>query len=125
MKIAAGADFILEERDGAIQACQDKGVYAFGLFMDKHKLAPDTVVACAVNDWSPALKEVFDRVLSGDFVAKDYTKCFAEGGSHLAPNENFDDKIPPEVKKKVAELSQDIKEGRLVVPYEPQTAEAD
>jgi basic membrane lipoprotein Med (substrate-binding protein (PBP1-ABC) superfamily) len=124
-QIAAGVDFIMEERDGAIQACQDKGVYAFGLFMDKHKLAPDTVVTCAVNDWAPALKEAFDGALSGNFLAKDYTKCFAEGGSHLAPYYNFTDKIPPEVKKKIAKLTHDIKEGRLVIPYEPLATKGD
>jgi len=124
-QIAAGADYILQERDGVVQACQDKGVYAFGVFMDMHKLAPDTVVTSAVNDWAPAMKEAFDKILSGNFEAKDYTKCFAGGGAVLAPYYNFEDKIPPEIKKKVAKLAQDIKEGRLVIPLEPQVKKRD
>jgi len=125
-QIAAGADYIYAERDGVIQGCQEKGVYAFGDKVDQHEIAPNTVVTSALVKWAPMLKEVFDKVLAGNFnIAKEYTKnegSMANGGCALAPYYAFEEKLPKKVKDKVAELTKKIKEGTLIIPYEPQKA---
>ena len=120
-QISAGADYILAERDGVFQGCQEKGVYAFGDKIDQHEVAPNTVVTCALINWAPVLKKAFDRVRAGNFKAESYTRyvgSMADGTTALAPYYTFEKKLPQKVKEKVAEVTKKIKDGSLVVPYE-------
>ncbi|MBE3084975.1 MAG: BMP family protein [Bacteroidetes bacterium] len=119
--IAAGADYIYAERDGVFNACEKKGVYAFGDRIDQHLVSPSVVVTSAEVDWTPMLKEVFDRVSAGTFEARYYTPYegnLAKGISRLSPYYDFESKIPDDVKLKVEETKAKIISGELVIPYE-------
>jgi basic membrane lipoprotein Med (substrate-binding protein (PBP1-ABC) superfamily) len=122
---AAGADFIFQERPGVAQACQEKGCYVFGNFLDHHETAPDHIITSAMVDWSVTVMKVLDRVLAGNFVAGEYTYSMREGGASLAPYYGFEDKLPKEVKDKVAELKAKIMDGTLIVPAERGKVKAD
>lgn len=124
-QISAGADYIYAERDGVIQACQEKGVGAFGAYIDMYEVAPDTVITSSTIDFSAAFKDAIDRVKAGNFAAKDYTKAMPQGGAKLAPYHNFEDKLPQEVKDKVAETAKKIMSGELVIPKEDEPLKSD
>ena len=124
-QISVGADYIYAERDGVIQGCQEKGKFAFGAYVDMHDVAPDTVITSSMVDFSAPFKDAIDKVKSGKFVAKDYTKTMAQGGSKLAPYYDFENKLPKEVKDKVTELSKKIKSGELVIPKEDEPLKSD
>jgi basic membrane lipoprotein Med (substrate-binding protein (PBP1-ABC) superfamily) len=117
-QIAAGADFIFQERPGVAQAAQEKGIYVFGNFLDHHETAPDHIITSAMVDWSVSVTKVMDRVLAGNFEAKEYTYGMREGGSALAPYYAFENRLSKEVKGKVAELKAKIMDGTLIIPRE-------
>lgn len=119
-QIAAGVDYIFAQRDGVFGACEKKGVYAFGDYIDQHLVAPDAVVTSAMVKWAPMLKKVFDSVRAGTFEPKYYSTyqgALAEGMAELAPYYDFSSKIPNEVKSKVEEVKAKIISGEIVVPY--------
>jgi basic membrane lipoprotein Med (substrate-binding protein (PBP1-ABC) superfamily) len=119
-QINTGADFIYAEKHeaGVAKACREKGIYAFGNFLDQHGIAPDTIITSAVVDWSVMVTKVMDSVLSGNFIAKEYTYGLKEGGAAFAPYHAFENRLPKKVKDKVEEIKVKILDGTLVVPAE-------
>ena len=126
-QIAAGSDFVYAERFGPFEAAKEKSVLAFGHFMDQHDLAPDVVVSSTEAYWDPIIRYLIDEWWN--HITKDIpynapmeTVVFGmkDGGAGITPFYGFDDKIPAEVKKKVEQATQNIKEGKLVVPYRPE-----
>ena len=59
-QIAAGADFVYAERFGLFEACKEKGVYAFGHFVDQNSLAPEVVVSSTIARWDNCIKYDYD-----------------------------------------------------------------
>jgi len=124
-QIAAGADLIFAERPGVAQACQEKGIYAFGNFLDHHETAPDTIITSALVDWSVSVSKIMDGVLANKFEPKEYTYGMREGGADIAPYYNFEKKLPKTVLDKVREVKAKIMDGSLTVPRERGKALAD
>ena len=70
-QIEAGADCLLNERYGVIEACEKTGKLAFGMMEDQQKIAPQTVVASAVFNLDAAIQHVVDEVRAGTYKSQD------------------------------------------------------
>jgi len=127
-QIEQGTDFILHVADsagqGVIQAAKEKGIYAFGAVSDQNKLAPDTVVTSFVLDPVKAYDYVFKMIRSNNFTGMIYTpgiestknSTTEDGILYIAPFYDFQNKIPKDVQDKFLQLSQDIRNKKIIVP---------
>ena len=121
-QIAGGADFIYAERFGPFEACKEKGKLAFGHITDQYSLAPEVVVTSSLGLWDPALRFIIDEWwnhFTGDvpYNAPREGKLYSmkDEATDIAPYHGLGSTIPREVKEKVKEARQAIKEGTLVV----------
>ncbi len=116
-QIDAGADLLYAERFGVSDAAKEKGVLAVGNVIDTQADYPETVVASALWHFEPTLDAAIAAVKAGAFKADDYGQYsfMKAGGSSLAPFGTFEDKIPADVKAKVAEKEAAIKAGSFTV----------
>jgi basic membrane protein A and related proteins len=126
-QIEQGADFILHVADtagqGVIQAAKEKGIYAFGAVSDQNKLAPDTVVTSFVLDPVKAYDYVFKMIHMNNFTGMIYTpgiestknSTTEDGIIYIAPFYGFQNKIPKDIQDKFLQLSQDIKNKKIIV----------
>ena len=125
--IAAGADVLFAEREGAIAAARETGALAFGSMLDQHDEGPDTVVSGAVWSMEPALEHVLSRLAAGTIPAENLGRfaTLARGGAVLAPWHGWERKIPPDVLRLVEEKREAIVAGtlRIEVTAEPPPAE--
>lgn len=124
-QIAAGADFIYAERYGPFVACQEKGKYAFGHFVDQHDMAPEVVVSSTISKWDPAIKFVINewwnyKTLNTPYNAPMDRVVFSmkEGGGDIAPYHAFDAKIPQKVKDMVKKTREQIIDGKIQVIHD-------
>lgn len=122
-EIAAGADYIYAERFGPFEATSEKGVFAFGQYVDQNALAPETVVSSTLALWDPCINAIIDawwnhQVNGTPYNASNESALYflmKDGGSDIAPFHNFDSIIPQDVKDLVAATKADIISGKLVV----------
>jgi len=117
-QIEAGADLIYAERFGVFEAARENDVLAFGNMSDQNELAPNTVITSPVWDVYPTMEYLIKSVGAGTYVAQDLKdwSMMAKGGAKLAPYHSFADKLPADVKAKVADLEKQIKAGTFRVP---------
>jgi basic membrane protein A len=116
-QIAAGADLIWAEREGAIAAAREKGVLAFGNLVDQAAEGPDTVLTGPVWSMAPLIDHVTKQSAAGMIRGEslhDFSSL-ARGGAVLAPWYGWADKLPPEVLELVRQKQNAIKIGALVL----------
>lgn len=116
-QIAAGADVIWAEREGAIAAAREKGVLAFGNLVDQSAEGADTVLTGPVWSMTPLIDHVTKLSAAGMVRAENYIdfSSLARGGAVLAPWHGWNDKLPPDVLELVRQKQNAIKTGELVV----------
>ena len=126
-QIKQGADFILHVADtsgqGVINAAKEKGIYAFGAVSDQNKLAPDTVVTSFVLDPIKAYDSVFKMISTNNFTGTIFTpglestknSTTEDGIIYIAPFHSFQNKIPKDIQAKFVQLSQDIRNKKIIV----------
>jgi len=102
--------------NGAIKACEERGVMAMGAASDQYELAPDAVVCCDVYSFGDVLVYAVGEMTEGRFEGGTFSYGFAEGLITLAPFHNFEDKIPQDVKDALEAEKQAIIDGTIVVP---------
>jgi basic membrane lipoprotein Med (substrate-binding protein (PBP1-ABC) superfamily) len=126
-QIEAGVDVIYAERFGVIEAAQEKGILAISNMSDQASLAPDTVITGPIWDMYPTVKQVVAQVRAGVFTAQDFGgfSYMGKGGAYLAPYHAFEDKLPEEVKKMVADRQQEILDGTYRVEVDEGTPQGD
>lgn len=91
--IAAGADMLTGSSQsvvGAIGVAKDKGAFWFGTQWDQTALAPETVVASQVYDWTGIIKDMVASHKAGVLGGKSYTLTFKNAGLEIV----YNDKIP-------------------------------
>lgn len=116
-QIAAGADLIYAEREGAIAAAKEKGVLAFGHLVDQHAEAPGTVVTGPVWSMEPLVDHIVKQASAGMIRGEslhDFSSA-ARGGAMLAPWREWAQQLPAEVIELVREKQVALKTGALVV----------
>jgi len=118
-QVEAEVDVLYAERSGVVDAAREKGIVAFGNVndMNKEENGENVVVTSALWHMEAALNHAIERVKTGTFAAEDYKDwtMMALGGASLAPYYEFEDKISPEIKAKVAEAQAAILAGALVI----------
>ncbi len=80
---------------------------------DQSSLGPKTVITGPVWDMWPTVKYAVAMVKSGVFTAQDLGgfSYMGKGGSYLAPYHEWETKLPADVKKMVADRTQEILDG--------------
>ncbi len=120
--IAAGADVVVPNANiagqGAFQAAQEAGVWAFGTNMDQHDLAPETIIASTVYDYPQAYLAIAKEIQAGTFVGNKVIGIGpeTEGAAYVAFNPDLQSKIPAEAMTKYEEAKEKILAGELEVP---------
>lgn len=116
-QVAAGADVIFAEREGALAAAAETGVVAFGDMLDQHDEAPGHVVTGTVWNMRPVVDHAVARAAAGEVPAEDLRRfcTFAKGGVGLAPWHGWDEKLPAEVLRLVAERRAALAAGTLAL----------
>lgn len=115
--IDQGADVLYAERFGVSDAAKERGKLAIGNVVDTQPQYPDTVVASALWNMEPTIKQALAQVKGGTFDAQDYGQysMMKFKGSELAPYGTFESKIPAEIKAKVLAKQQAILDGSFTV----------
>ena len=118
-QVESGVDVLYAERAGVVDAAREKGILAFGNVndMNKEENGKNVVVTSALWHMESAISYAIKSVKAGTFKAEDYKNwtMMAKGGASLAPYYEFDGKIEPVIKARIAQLSADIKAGKVVV----------
>lgn len=118
-QIEAGVDVLYAERAGVVDAAREKGLIAFGNVndMNKEENGKDVVVASALWNMEPAISHAIEMVKAGTFTAEDYKEwtMMGKGGASLSPYYEFEDKLPVQIKEKVAQTAAGVKDGSVVV----------
>lgn len=116
-QIENGADVIFHVADktglGAIQAAQEKGVYAIGSSVDQSAVAPGTVLSSAIDHADKAYLEVAQRVEAGEFQGGILKMGLKESAIGMAP---YDPAVPEDVIKKIEDKMTQIANGEFEVP---------
>jgi basic membrane protein A and related proteins len=122
-QIAAGADFVYAERFGPFEAAKEKGVFAFGHYMDQNELAPDTVISSALALWDPTVMAIINAWWEHTTNNKPYAAptddamifYMKDGATDISEYHSFDAVIPDDVKALVDQKREEIRSGKLAV----------
>ena len=128
---AAGADFVYQLAP-SYEGCIEKKIGCFGNFADMSPSAPEAIVSSSTSQWDPLVMYLIDQWKAKKESGKPYDAPMepvwfgmAQGGLDIAPYHAWDDKIPTEVKRKVADARAAILDGSLKVPLEMQEPKSD
>jgi basic membrane protein A len=117
--IDQGADVIMASANqaglGTIEACVEKGVLAIGCNEDQNPIAPDTVVTSGIKSVKDSVVFMVEKVLNNEFEPIVYKLGVKEGVVYLAPWHGFEEKIPQEIKDEIAQITQDLADGKIEV----------
>jgi basic membrane protein A len=115
--IEQGADVVTstgnENVVGTIQAAQKAGKYAIGTAFDSAAMAPDTIVTTALINMDVNIDQAIGKIIDGTIEPKTYVLGLNDGGIGLAPYGKFDAEFGEDNKKKVEQLMQDIRDGKV------------
>jgi len=108
---------------GVIESARENGVFALGAVQDQNSLAPDTVLSSFVLDVDKAYGQAVNSTLAGSFRGEirkpgiEAEKGAAgDGIVYLASFHDLDSEVPTSVKSKLQEITNDLLEGRIIVP---------
>jgi basic membrane protein A len=113
-QIAAGADVLTgsaQQVVGAIGVAKEKGAKWFGTQSDQSSLAPETVVATQVFDWTGVIKDMIDLHNKGTFGGKAYSLTLENGGLKIVFNPGAE--VPADVKAAAEKAIAGIKDGSI------------
>jgi len=125
--IDKGADFLFQAADlsgnGVIEAAKEKGIFAFGNIVDQNQLAPNTVLSSIVLDTLKAFEFAIKMVQNGTSAGQIYKPGIentsggqGDGIMYIAPFNGLASKVAPEIKSKLAQLTQDVLSKKIMVP---------
>ncbi len=123
-QIAAGADQIYALSFGPFEACREKGIQAYGHYVDQQSMDPDTIVVSTMALWDPGVNFVINEWYQHKMGRKSFDGPMEpmiwfmnEGGADLAPLGAWEKKLPPALVKEVEAKRQAIKDGTFKVPF--------
>ncbi len=118
--IDQGADVIFgaggSTGNGALQeVAAHEGLYCIGVDTDQWETLPAAhpcLVSSAMKLITPAVEALIDQAAQGTFEGGNYF-----GAAGLAPFHDFEDKIPQEIKDKLAEIDAGLGDGSITTGY--------
>ena len=110
--IAQGADVVTHHTDStaAVQAAEEKGVYAFGYHSDMSKYGPKAQLSATTHHWGAYYTRVAEQMIAGTWKPGSVWGGMKDGMIKLAP---LNPVVPKDVADLVASLSNDIISGKL------------
>lgn len=107
--INAGVDIIAHDADaaglGVIEAAREMNVPVIGAIIDQYEAAPEVVITSALSNLSDGIFAFVKGLTEGEeFHVEPYVMGINEGVVGLAPYHDFEDRVPEEVKTRMAEI---------------------
>jgi len=96
---------------GAVNKAKEAGALWFGTQANQMTLAPETVVASQVYDWTVVLNPIIEDVLSGEIEGEAFAITLENEGLVIEFNEDFE--LPEDVMAAGEELIQAIVDGDI------------
>lgn len=126
--IAQGADVICPVLSsaavGSHEACQEQGAYSFFLDIDSDDIYPGTVVTTGLKNSDTITYNYGKEYINGNFTPGFTLLGLAAGGMDITDmhviKEALGDDFPQEIIDKANEIKQDIIDGKISVPYNPE-----
>ena len=108
--INQGADVLLQNTDSSavLQTAEKAGKLAFGWDSDMSKFGPDAHLASAIINWAPYYEKAIGEALDGTWTTGQTWWGVKEGAIDLV---SLSDKLPAELKTKIAEVKAGLKAG--------------
>lgn len=108
--IAQGADVITHHTDStaAVQAAQEKGVYAVAYHSDMSKYGKDAHLTATTHHWGDYYTQAAQKALNENGMVESIWGGIKDGFIDLAP---INPVVPQATQDKVAQLKQQIKDG--------------
>jgi len=112
--IDGGADVLFQNTDSSavLQTAEKNGKYGLGWDSDMSAYGPKAHLASAVIDWAPYYVKSVKDVLAGTWTTGRSWWGVKEGAIDLVA---ISDKVPAEVKAKVDQAKQGLKDGSFVI----------
>ena len=112
--ISGGADVLFQNTDSSavLQKAEEKGKFAFGWDSDMSKFGPNSHLASAVINWAPYYKKAVKDALEGTWTTGGVWWGVKEGAIDVV---SISDKVPAEVKDKVAKIKAGLTDGSFVI----------
>jgi basic membrane protein A len=110
----AGADVLTGSSQsvvGAVGVAKDKKALWFGTQSNQSNLAPETVAASQVYDWSGAIKEMMSMINSGKKGGVAFELTLKNQGLKIAYNDKVN--LPADAKTAAAQAMKDIADGKI------------
>ena len=118
--INQGADVIYQVANqagnGALKACQDKGIFCCGNSYDQNFFAPENVLSSTVYNMDQVMITAVSSIFDGTFQGGVYNLGMDKKVVEIADYHDLADKIPQDVKDLVADACAKITSGELVIP---------
>lgn len=119
-----GADIVFHAAGnvgvGVIEAAKEQNKFAIGVDRDQNELAPDNVITSAIKRVDMGTYSVIEDVKNDSFKGGQTIRYgIEEGAVDIAPTS--DKHVPKEILDKVEEIKKDIKDGKIVVPFNKDT----
>ena len=110
--IAQGADVITHHTDStaAVQAAQEKGVYAVAYHSDMSKYGKDAHLTATTHHWGDYYTKAAQKALNENGMVESIWGGIKDGFINIAP---INPVVPQATQDKVAELKQQIKDGQF------------
>ena len=112
--ISGGADVLFQNTDSSavLQKAEEKGKLAFGWDSDMSKFGPNSHLASAVINWTPYYSKAVKDALDGTWQTGGVWWGVKEGAIDLV---SISDKVPAEVKDRVAKIKAGLTDGSFVI----------
>ncbi|NRT56879.1 BMP family ABC transporter substrate-binding protein [Sphaerotilus uruguayifluvii] len=112
--ISGGADVLFQNTDSSavLQKAEEKGKLAFGWDSDMSKFGPNAHLASSVINWTPYYKKAIKDTIDGTWQTGGVWWGVKEGAIDLV---SISDKVPAEVKDKVAKIKAGLTDGSFVI----------
>ena len=118
--IDQGADVIYQVANqagnGALKACEEKGVYCCGNSYDQNSIAPDYVLSSTIYNMDQVMITAVSAIMDGTFQGGVYNLGMDKNVVEIADYHSLADKIPAEVQQLISDTCAQITSGELEVP---------
>jgi simple sugar transport system substrate-binding protein len=106
-----GADVIAQHTDSpaALQACEQRGLFAFGQAADMASFAPKAHLTAIINNWGPYYERRVKAMFDGTWASTNTWGGFGEDMIEMAP---YNPAIPQAVVKQAEDLRQALAAGK-------------
>ena len=101
---------------GVIKAAEERGLLATGDSYDQSSIAPSTVMASTLYSVPALVLTAVEKVQSGTYEGGVFNLGMSDGVVDISGYNDFEDKIPSEVKTLIADTRAKILDGSFTVP---------